>query len=236
MSTLIEDTVQPAGCAAGGSERVFAYRGAHKTSKETFYDTFDWRLFARGYALCTSTESRSDRAEHCPSRCGLDADRRYLLNGAEGPGFAWDFPPGELRDWLSPIIDVRRLLPLVCIETQSETLRILNEDDKTVARLQIQHGSASKPGTKGKPRQLPPLCRVLPVRGYVDDFARVTDFVEQELALQPNAAEPLILGLQAVGLEPGGYAPKQVLPLSPDDARGGGGSGDPSAAARYCLA
>ncbi len=210
---LIEDTSSPRAVLQALRAR-FRVQGTHKTTKETFYDTFDWRLFAKGYGLYTSSEA-GRTVLSIAHHDAVDANRRYILNGAEVPGFAWDFPPGHLRDWLSPIIDVRRLLQLVCIETQSETLRILNEDDKTVARVQIQHGVASKPETKARPRHLTPLCRVLPVRGYLDDFAKATDFVEQELALQRTELESLIFGLQAVGLEPGSYSPKQTLALSP---------------------
>jgi CHAD domain-containing protein len=98
------------------------------TEKWTFYDTFDWRLCNQSLIL-----------RHSGQRLFLDplsdGESLNVLIDISSPEFAWDLPESPLRKRLNSIIKMRALLPLAEIQTWSKIYRILNADEKTVARI-----------------------------------------------------------------------------------------------------
>ncbi len=96
--------------------------------KWTFYDTFDWRLFNKSLVLRHAGQMIVlDNLSSGESLNGLTTD--------SAPKFAWDLPESPLRKRLESIIKMRALLPLVEVDTRFILYRILNDDQKTVARL-----------------------------------------------------------------------------------------------------
>lgn len=106
-----------------------------RSLERAFYDTFDWALYLAGIAF----ERRQCDAHPVLVLHDLRGREAGLSLEFDGqPGFAWDLPEGALRDSVEPLLMMRRLLPVITVESRIQTLRILNEDEKTIARLIIE--------------------------------------------------------------------------------------------------
>ncbi|MEE4314741.1 MAG: CHAD domain-containing protein [Desulfofustis sp.] len=130
---------------------------------ETFYDTFDWRLY-RKQLLCVGVgRSRS--------LLSFDGTKHGMIEDL-GPGlkFWWEMTPSEVRETLREIIDVRALLPMAALETDKRHYRLLNDDEKTVVRLTIR---ADVPVGDGAPDQLGEVMTINELRGYQEAFDSV---------------------------------------------------------------
>jgi CHAD domain-containing protein len=176
----------------------------------SFYDTFDWRVFLSGGVL--EAESHPD---------GTTLVWRSATNGvvygsivqAGAPRFVWDLPSSALRERLTPILEMRALLPKARIETTRHDLRLLNKDEKTVARLTMDQDLLR--GRHGRaPRRLGARLRLLPVRGYDKPLQRIRELLENELGLAPMGRDDTLLkALDATGQRPGDYSSKLRLKL-----------------------
>jgi len=172
----------------------------------TICDTFDWRLFNESLVLYASANRLFLRK--------LAADK--VLHSAEItslPAFIWDFPEGELKRQLAPIIKMRALLRLVEIQSRSVCYRILNADQKTVARLAYE---------EFRPRLLKnrsPLVTHLwlrPVKGYPKYMLTLAKQF-QEAGLKINDKEELYFeALAVVNKKPGDYSAKVKIQLDPE--------------------
>ena len=176
----------------------------------TIYDTFDWRLFAQSLTL---------------QRCGEDLVLGALSDGVplhslreiSPPRFVWDLPEGIFKDTLSPIIKERALLELATAHTWSTTYRILNNDEKTVARLVYSQVRAT--ATENAPPLVSTLT-LLPLRGYAKQARRLAEVLQENLVLSPQREEFYFSVLRAVGKAPGVYAGKLDVRLEPDKRTG----------------
>ena len=103
--------------------------------QRTWYDSFDWRLYANNSILEDRRDGdghmlvwRTLKDNHSDSRLKLQKTAR----------FARDLPRGQFRDRLEGLLKMRELAPKVRIRSSINTLRILNKDDKTVAWLVVE--------------------------------------------------------------------------------------------------
>jgi CHAD domain-containing protein len=182
---------------------------SHKT---TFYDTFDWRLHRAGSVL----EATADGDARTLRWQTLDGRLRERLQLDSVPAFAWDLPMGSLRSALAPVVEMRRLLPVVHLEASGEALQILDENRKTVARVVLEKASVRRPEETGRSRSLSPVLRVIPVKGYKKAFGELVQFLSEETRSEPAASRPLDLALAAVDCRPRDYSSKLDLNLEPD--------------------
>jgi hypothetical protein len=101
----------------------------------TVFDDFEWSLYLAG----ASVEERQDGGRRVVTWRELRGKDSNLEERIEAVlGFARDLPPGPPRERLAPVLGVRRLLPLVRVHTEAQMLRLLNDDDKRVARLVVE--------------------------------------------------------------------------------------------------
>lgn len=187
-----------------------AYRSIPEPSfskKQIFFDTFDWRLFNKGYLLFKeATEFHLSTLEN-EQRVAWSFWKAKTL-----PKFWWEFPPGPLKDKLPPILDVRALLPLLSIEKQTQSRCILNEDEKTVLRVHLEEMRVLN--TEQKTALIKAIA-LEPVRGYKKEFSEFNKFLK-ELGLKQPSRNFFSLALKAVGREPGDYSSKLDIILSPE--------------------
>jgi len=181
-----------------------------RTVRRTYYDSFDWRLYLGNTLL----EDSHDGKLHTLALRTLDgADRCHQIQLDTVPRFARDIPGGPLRQFLEPVLEMRELVPRVMVRCVIRTLRILNRDEKTVARLAFEANTLPRrQGTRsGKPE-----CRVvlIPVRGYRKNGDQVAGYL-QERGLVPAPAGLLQTSLALLGEVPGTYSSKPVLQLDP---------------------
>ncbi len=184
---------------------------ARPTHLVTYHDTFDWRLHAAGGTL----RSTPDRGATLVTWSAYDGEVRHRLRVGELGVFAWDFPAGPFREALGRVIEMRRLLPIVAIETRGWKLCILDDVKKTVARVVCERDTAIRPGKAASPSALPATLRALPVRGYDKAHRRLRRFLDNELGLAACERAPFTLALEAIGRTPGSYSSKLRLRLDP---------------------
>jgi CHAD domain-containing protein len=170
-------------------------------------DSFDWGAYLAGAVI----EER------------LDSGQRWLLwhdlAGAgdvleqaikQPPGLALDLPPGPVRGPVLAAIGVRRLLPAVEFETETQVLRLLDDEDKTVVRLVVEDVRPAGPR-----RALTPRLRIARLKGYEADARAVAVWLGEDLALEPAARPLLAEALDAAERPPGGYSSKLDYRLDP---------------------
>ena len=191
--------------------RLRTRRDSGTSRHETYYDTFDWRLHRDGDTLTSTT---SDGSWLLTWRAS-DGAARQQITGSETPGFAWDLPGGPFRDALASRVEMRRLLPMVELESESPTLRVLDAEQKTIARIELELASASPPGDTAAARALAPRIRVVPVTGYDRAFDQVVSIVEADLGLQRDETDDLTRALAGIGKAPGSYSSRFRLTLDP---------------------
>jgi CHAD domain-containing protein len=178
--------------------------------QRTFYDSFDWRLYDKGLVLEETIEGRQRELVLRKLDSGSPLARALPSRRA---AFIQDLPPGHLRDLLAPVLEMRELLPLTRIRARVQNLRLLNKDDKTIARIVIEESTLQ--ARKGaRTSRLAGRVRLLPVKGYRKPVARVTRLLEA-LHLAPDAIDPLLTALSAADVTPGQYSSKLNLDIEP---------------------
>lgn len=172
----------------------------------TFFDTFDWRLSNRSLLLY---EVGSNIVLHDV------ADGEQLSSDAtiQPPAFSWDFD-GPFQERLAAAIKLRALLSLAQVRAESHTYHILNEDEKTVARLEYIETRCAHEKDGGE--RLGAYVTLRPVRGYqkyTQLLVQQLDQPELDASVQQDAYQK---ALDVVGKRVGDYSTSLDLHLDPD--------------------
>jgi CHAD domain-containing protein len=194
------------------TERLESRTPSTCARSETFYDSFDWRLFKAGLALVAQRGTTGTYL----ALTDLDGSVRHRLRYRGEPGFAWDLPHSPLREAIAPMIEIRRLLPMLVLESSGRQLNLLDERSKTVARLRLEESAVVRTDPADQDLRLHPSLTAMPVRGYDMDFQRLTHTLERELGLLPAPESELLDLARQAGLNPGKYSSKLNLKLDPD--------------------
>jgi CHAD domain-containing protein len=170
-----------------------------------FFDTFDWRLFNKSLVLYGS-------GSKLVLRKLAKSETKHTIDITSLPVFIGDFPDGELKRRLAPIIKMRALLKLVELYSQSTTYRILNRDEKTVARFAYEEMRLSR--DKGMPA-LGTYLWLRPVKGY-RKYSRNLAKQFEEAGLTIRKEEDIYFkALERVDKKPGSYSAKINIKLDP---------------------
>lgn len=180
-------------------------------AEETFFDTFDWRLYRRKNRLALVREPHGQSLA-CLSFSGVPIAG---LEPASPPGFVRDLPSGRLREHLEPIVSMRRLLPLFTIRGRQQRLALLNPDGKTVLRMLISSGRSVE--ERGTIQALPPRLHLLPVLGYEEEHRRLLALFHEDPHLHPSPRSDFEQALSVTNLRPAEYTSKVELHFQPDD-------------------
>ena len=170
-----------------------------------FFDTFDWRLFNKSLVLYGSGSKLFLRKL-------AKNEIKHTIDITSLPVFIWEFPDGELKRHLAPIIKMRALLKLAEVYSRSTPYRVLNRDEKTVARLVYEDLRSS--GAKDAPALASHLW-LKPVKGYpkyLRDLAK--RFEEAGLTIR-NKEEIFYKALEIEDKKPGSYSAKVNIQLDP---------------------
>ena len=194
------------------------------TLRRLWLDTFDWRLYRSGLTL----EQISSRGETHLLLTGRDgtvvaaeqvrrAGHSAGQNGAAGGRVTWParldaLPLGPLRDHLGPVVGVRALLPVARAVSTVHDRRVLNSDEKTIAKLTVDSMSVTYPAAG----DVAPRLTVTALRGYQTQALRMIDL----LAAAPGVADggsqsALEAALAAADRRPGDYSSKINVRLAP---------------------
>jgi CHAD domain-containing protein len=178
--------------------------------QRTCYDSFDWRVFGSKAVL----EAEINGKQHALLWRSLDTTgQRVHVELTHAPRFARDLPPGQLRDHLEPVLEMRELLPLVNISSRIHTLRVLDKVEKTVARILVEENSIRR-RKGGKVLMQDNRVIVLPVKGYQKAYKRVVKTLE-DMNLKPATEDLMLKALAATGQKPGCYSSRLDLQLDP---------------------
>ena len=201
----------PSDFTIGDLDLLLTQSFAFKVNEEfieqwAFYDTFDWRLFNKSLLLQKSGPASILRRLS-------DGEKIANLESVSTPKFTWDLPDGALKDQLSPVIDMRALLKIAEIETHNKTFHILNQYQKTVARiLYTQVGSS----TSKQDEQFAAYLSLVPMRGY-PKYARKLEKELDKLGERSHKWEGIYTyALQDAGKKPGSYSSKFYIELDPE--------------------
>jgi CHAD domain-containing protein len=173
--------------------------GPERTVSHTWLDTFDWRLHTAGISL--------EYVDDGPLTAQLPDGTRIAgpRPAGDGPVQVDDLPPGQLRDALSPIVAPRALLPVVTLRRTACESRVLNTDEKTVARLLTE---SDDDGTS--------QLQMQPLRGYDaagDRIARQLARVDGLTAVTTRTYDD---ALAHASRKPGDYDNGHVAQLQPE--------------------
>lgn len=179
-----------------------------------YFDTFDWRLYGKGLALVQA--------------CGAEGVmwRLYRLDGGEdvaewaasvaagvcdatAPFFPAALPDSALAAALRRLVPLRALLPLAHVGGTVAVVRVFNKDIKTVVRVAVEEAALLPDGPP-----LPPVARILPVRGYDRRRDEVRDLLAATPGLEPSPEDPMVLATTAAGRVPGDYSAALDIRLS----------------------
>ena len=220
---------------AGLEQRAPFERDPDRLVERTIYDTFDGRLHAERTVLghervVGGPRPRKGSAPVAPWLVWRSADTGDVLGRLaidQVPTFVWDLPAVPTTDRLAAIVEMRALTTLVTIRSEQVTLRLLDDEGKTEARVVIERATVvwpdpepvvdpgEEPIEERDPIELPPMVEVVPVRGYPRATERMTGLLAAQVVLRPVAVDVVDAALVAVGLKPGGYSSKLKLRLDP---------------------
>jgi CHAD domain-containing protein len=177
----------------------------------TCLDTFDGRIGGAGARLTALAEATANRLVWYPREWKGRLDVRV-----ERPvEFAWDLPAGPIQSALEPIVQMRRLLPQVEIETEGTSLDVLDDEGKTVARIKVETARARVPKPAGRWRSLPTLLTVTALRGYEKQYRQLLPIVESRPGFERCLAGLQSLAMRAVGASPPRDVSKLDVRLDP---------------------
>ncbi len=186
------------------AEFPFSAQPSGSATPTILLDTFDWRLHARGW--------------HAEWRNGTltlftaPGDLPQRQSVPTPPPFRCDeLPAGAVSATLKPVIKMRALMPVAPFRETRTEIRVLDDLQKTTARL-IEH--TIEPDLPEAPAPLR-LVELRPIRGYPKAARAVTRTLTEHGAEKATAhwRDDLI---RACGNTPGGYSNKITVQLSPD--------------------
>ena len=172
----------------------------------SFFDTFDWRLFKKSLVLIRA-------GSRIFLRKLTKHEIKYCVNSSSVPVFIWDFPDGELKKNLKPIIKMRALLKLVEVYSRSTPYRVLNRDEKTVARVLYEDLRSS--GAKDAPALATHLW-LKPVKGYPKYSRNIAKRFEEVGLTISKEKDIYFKALELADKKPGSYSAKVNIQLNPN--------------------
>ena len=184
---------------------------AARTTRRTFFDSFDWRLFRAGGVL---EEESGDQGSRLAWRTLGTAEVLASLHGKKTPRFVWDLPSGPLRHRLEPLLEMRCLLEQTTVRSRIHPMKWLNKDGKTILRLVIEDARVVEPRGK-RSHSLGQYLRVMPIRGYDKPLKQCLKILQEDLILEPAGHDLMLTAFNKLGIQPGGYSSKLNIKLEP---------------------
>jgi uncharacterized protein YihD (DUF1040 family) len=174
---------------------------SHITVRKTYYDSFDWRLYS-GNLICELNQSKTV----CELRL-LDLSTESIIAMIESkiPYQTPDeFKSAIISKLISPLLEMRALLPVISHSYTNNKFNILNKDEKIVLRLTIESYD-----------EITGRVFLQSVKGYDRFLAKVTkDLVE--MGLTEPTETVLVKLLKPIGRKPNDYSSKLNIEFDPE--------------------
>lgn len=190
-----------------------------QTTASTYLDSYDWRLTARSGPL--RVDRNGDQLTATRDGAGGTPERVTAV-----PHWPGDLPEGPLREGILKATRIRALLPIVEVRQTTRRLAVLNEDRKTVVRLELTEATARLPeGTpvppgcgvrRGTDHELTARLTLQPLKGYNRELEAVTAALAAVEGIQPAKSSRFEEALATLGRRYGDYSSKIDVALQPD--------------------
>ncbi len=175
-----------------------------------YLDTFDWRLYLNGLMLSVEQVDEAWRLELSRFK---QAEVLAAGNNATEPDFLQSFDDAQMRQSLSGVMEMRRLLPQVQLQGERRQIGLLDEEEKTLVRLELISAVAATEA--GESVALAPLIRVIGLKGYEEEQQQLLKWLDQLQGVSDSADfYPGLLA--AVQANAGAYSAKLNFSLQPD--------------------
>jgi CHAD domain-containing protein len=201
-----------------GSRFSWADGDRTRAVRRTWLDTFDWRLYRSGLTLeqvssrgltqitLTGRDGEVIAAQQISPRHSGDAG-----GPVRWPGLLGTLPVGPLHEHLQPVVGVRALLPVARAVSRVHDQRVLNSDDKTVARVSVDRMSVTFPAAASAS----PRLSVHALRGYQAQASRLIELLATAPGVTDGTQSALEAALAAAGRRAGDYSGKISVQLAP---------------------
>jgi CHAD domain-containing protein len=120
-----------------------------------------------------------------------------------------------VRARILKVAGIRRLLPVMEIQTRTRALRALDDEGETLWTATLEEGRFTDPRGGGS-GTLPLRVRILYRPDHTQALARLLDELDSELGLIPAESPLLVAALQAADRQPRDYSSKIDFHLDPD--------------------
>ncbi|MBC2604561.1 CHAD domain-containing protein [Pelagicoccus albus] len=178
-----------------------------ETSLE-LYDTFDQAL--REIGRCLIKEKSEFRIA---DRVGIGSTSPELRSRTRGQNIFWnDFPAGELRDYLKPLLELRAAVKVATIKILTEEYSILNEDEKTVARLRLTRLTEESSG------QSTQSLATIPLVGYTEEAQEIASILDTLTGFHRKKKCSIEWVFNAVGAGAPPLSPSATVQLDSDQS------------------
>jgi len=203
--TLPEDC-QPHDLYNALAKAFTIHEGPQTKTVRRWYDTFDWRLFRAKRILVRQGTTWRLLDFAGKTICSVKTGRKTYR-------FASEFPPSPLADALKKLLSLRALLELGTGEVTANQWYIVNDDEKRVALLDIEHlvNRATEHDLN--------ILTLTEVRGYPKWFKRVATVIRECGALPGSGPQDIFsFVLEGTGRTPLDYSSGYNVPLTPEMA------------------
>jgi CHAD domain-containing protein len=178
------------------------------TRRQTWLDTFDWRLYKAGLTLQFEQARRGGRLLLSKAD-GTPQAEQSVTRWPRRPGLAENLPDGPVRDRILVLTSPRALLPIVNAVSTVSVTRLLNPDGKTVARLVTERVTVTAPPgnvAADTTAELPPRLAVTEVRGYPGQARRAAALLAGVPGVSHASQGLFTTALTALGRHPADYS------------------------------
>lgn len=169
---------------------------------KTYYDSFDWRLYNAGM-ICEFNHSQKASQISLIDRKTNDVLALESIQNV--PNFCEQFPVGHLKAYLAEPMEMRALLPLCQLPHEVYRFNVLNKDQKTILRIQLdEHELVSN------------RLYLQPLKGYGKAVKNVSGIIQKAFNLKPTERFSLKEALKVHGRKPKDYQSKLAIKLLPE--------------------
>jgi CHAD domain-containing protein len=180
----------------------------------SYYDSFDWRLYADGLLLFV--DNHGARMRMCLRECATGLDL-VCVDVTDVPRFAGDLPRGLIHERVAPLLKERRLLEMVALKSRREEFRVLDGEQKTVMRASVE---SHRVKTGERSVRLLDRMELMPVRGFHEPLRILLSLLESSDDIRELPVNVFEEALHAVDRQPLDYRSRPRLRLQPGQSVG----------------
>lgn len=170
-------------------------------SIKTYYDSFDWRLY-NADMICEFNHSQT--ASYLSLIKCSNGKLLALEEMQETPSFSGQLTESSLKTLLERHLEMRALLPLCQLPLDVYGINILNKEQKTILRIQMDEYES-----------LTNRICLHPLKGYDKAVKKISDLLLNYLQLKPAQCTALNIALKQQGRKPKDYSSRVAIKLKP---------------------